>query len=277
MTGTIRWFRGLTRSDPMEVAEKTRRLLREGPAVAMELEDLCMDGLDRLLDRTDVAEDEVAVTYIAAQFLDAMSAAVALLGQGRIRASMSQLRAMIESYVVVESVRGHPERGRVWQKAETPAERLQFSFEATYRESSQPPDMWKQLWDMCNEKVHTNSAAFPVQSRLRAVYGGDTWIGPFYEPASIANLFLMTLGFGQWFAALLLEWYGEHPLFPADFESRLTEINAGWDEFSETLQERATAEGEALKGDVGTLPLDEQLTARATFEAFKEGQSEETR
>lgn len=236
-----------------------------------------MDGLDRLLDRTDVAEDEVAVTYIAAQFLDAMSAAVALLGQGRIRASMSQLRAMIESYVVVESVRGHPERGRVWQKAETPAERLQFSFEATYRESSQPPDMWKQLWDMCNEKVHTNSAAFPVQSRLRAVYGGDTWIGPFYEPTSIANLFLMTLGFGQWFAALLFEWYGEHPLFPADFESRLTQINSGWDEFSEALQERAMAEGEALKGDVGTLPLDEQLTARATFEAFQRRQSEEAR
>ena len=88
---------------------------------------------------------------------------------------------------------------------------------------------------------------------------------------------LMTLGFGQWFAALLLEWYGEHPLFPADFESRLTEINAGWDEFSEALQERATAEGEALKGDEGTLPLDEQLTARATFEAFKKSQSEETR
>ena len=189
MTGTIRWFRGLTRSDPMEVAERTRRLLREGPAVVTELEDLCMDGLDRLLDRTDVSDDEIAVTYIAAQFLDAMSAAVALLGQGRIRASMSQLRAMIESYVVVESVRGHPERGRVWLKAERPAERLQFSFEATYRDSGQSPDVWKPLWDMCNEKVHTNYAGFPVQSRLRAVYGGDTWIRPFYEPPATTKLF----------------------------------------------------------------------------------------
>jgi hypothetical protein len=234
-----------------------------------ELERVCFDALDRLLDRTDATPDEVAITYLSTQFLDAFSSHIALLEQGRIRASMSQLRAMIESRVVMEYIRGHAARGRAWLDADTIDERLKFSFRRTYKASKMPADMWEGLWDMCNEKgAHSSYGSFPVQSRLRPLFGGDTYVGPFYDPTPIANLFLMSQAFALWFADLLADWYGDHPLFPRDFTDRVEKISVGWREYSDQLRKRAERERVIVEQEIGTVSLKDQKRGARLFAQF---------
>ncbi len=254
------WIRGLIRSDPSEVAQRIRDLLREGPAVLQETEALCFEAFHALLSREDVTADEETINVLAAQFLDATAAARLLLVNGHLRAAYSQMRTMIESRVVMEYIRGNEERARRWSRASAPAERREFSFEAVYRESDMA-ELWKEMWDSYNEIIHTNRGAQPAQSRIRPVFGIDSYVGPFYDPQPLANTFLIVMAFAQWFGGLIHKWYADQPLLPSNFASRLDGINSAWQAYARALQTRAAEEQRRVDQETGTLPLEEQIRA----------------
>lgn len=225
-----------------------------------ELEGLCFQALETLLGRKDATADDEAVNVLAAQFLDALAAARTLLRQGYLRAAYPQIRTMIESRVVMEYIHGDEERATNWSRASTPRERRRFSFEAVYRHCEKA-EFWKDMWDSYNEIVHTNRGALPAQSRLRPVFGIDTYIGPFYDPVPIATTFLTVLAYAQWFGSLIEEWYGDHPMWPSHFHTRWESICSGYHPYAAALQRRSDKEQDIVNNETGTLPLEEQVEA----------------
>lgn len=254
------WIRGLIKSDPGEVAQRIRDLLREGPAVLQETETLCFEAFQALLSREDVTADEETISVLAAQFLDATAAARLLLVNGHLRAAYSQMRTMIESRVVMEYIRGSEERARRWSRASAPAERREFSFEMVYRDSDMA-ELWKDMWDSFNEIIHTNRGALPAQSRMRPVFGIDSYIGSFYDPKPLANTFLIVMAFAQWFGGLIHKWYADEPLLPSNFASRLNGINSAFRAYVRAVQTRVAGEQRRVDQETGTLSLKEQIRA----------------
>jgi hypothetical protein len=170
------------------------------------------------------------------------------------------MRTMIESRLVMEYIRGSEERARRWSQASAPAERRVFSFEMVYRDSDMA-ELWKDMWDSCNEIIHTNRGALPAQSRIRPVFGIDSYVGPFYEPMPLANTFLIVMAFAQWFGGLIDNWYGDNPLLPSNFASRLDGINSAWCAYAGALKTRVAEEQRRVDQETGTLPIEEQIRA----------------
>lgn len=264
----FRWVRGLISEKPEQVVAEMAALLGDAPETSRGLERLCFDACQSLLDgELDEADGQI-IGYLAPQLLDAAAAARHLMTRGYVRASLSQVRTMIEAYVVIEFVHGNQERAHEWSAAETTSQRRKFSFRAVYKESSEPA-MWESLWDLCSDHLHTNKDAFPVQSRSRLILGGDTWVGPFYDPA-IVNLFMIHQAIVQWFAHLITDWYEAKPQFPSNFEERYNALAFNISAESEAMKRRSKIEIARLKALPGTVPLLEQARALATMLAAKQ-------
>jgi hypothetical protein len=262
--GPLRWIRGLVREDPRQINAKVLAFLADGPAQLVAIEGIAARFLDALLDRTDANYSDHATVYAGGQFLDSVASARELLCLGHVRGSFFHLRAMIETFAVMEYIHGDEERSRLWIKAEAPKERLKFSFEAAYRHAKRG-ETWKELWETFKDKTHSNYGAFPVQSRLRPVFGGDTWIGPFYDPSQISRTFLIVLALAQWFGSQLTEWYEADQILP-DVEDEWNAIVGAYHDYAEAVTGRADGEEKELRNLSGTLPLAEQETALQLFE-----------
>ena len=265
-SGPLRWMLTLMKEEPANVQDQVSSLLREGLAVHEEAENLCFEALAALLDRLDVDADEETITVLAAQFLDAASASRSLLAQGRVRACMSQIRAMVESFAVMLYVRGQPERAHAWHDAQSAPERREFSF-GQIKDEIAEGEHWKGVWDLCNEVVHTNRGAMPAQMRPRLVEGFDLYVGPFFDPGPLAGFFGLSFLVVLRLAESIGEWYTNELALPKDYHARLQGLIAGYQEFESELSQRAQEFEAKLKESYGALDLREQLWARLYLDA----------
>jgi hypothetical protein len=231
----------------------------------LQLEDLGFRALDSILDRSDTNWSDSAVVYGGAQFLDSAAATRELITRGYIRGGLFHLRSMIESFAVLEYVHGDEERSRHWSSADAPKERLAFSFERVYKHTPRG-DVWHSLWETYKDKTHTNHGSFVAQSRLRAKVGGDTWVGPFYDPISIAMCFLIALALTEWFAHQLEDWYVADGIPLPGFDG-VWEAIGGYRQYDKALQKRANRESARMVAKYeGSLSLVEQEKARRAFD-----------
>lgn len=258
--GPLRWIRGLVLGDGPSVEAQVDGLLGEGPAFLQEVTVLYFEFLNALTKRSDATRGEEAQILLGALFLDAVSAANTLITQGRLRAAYSQIRSMIEALSVMEYIYGDEEGAISWRTADSKQERLRFSFERIHPELKNG-DEWKLWWDGCNERVHTNTGALPVQTRLRPAVGLDTHIGPFYAPTPLSLHFELALYIALLYGYHLKDWYGEDPFAPSDFETRLRRLWAGFKEYAQALRQRAEAEQSREDREPGSVPLSEQWEA----------------
>jgi hypothetical protein len=257
-------MRGLVKDDPHKVHERALKLLREGPDRMVQLENLAFRALDSILDRSDANWSDGAVVYGGAQFLDSAAATRELITRGYIRGALFHLRSMIETFAVLEYLHGDEERSRLWSRADAPKERLEFTFEKVYRHTPRG-EVWHSLWETYKDKTHANHGSFVAQSRLRAKAGGDTWVGPFYEPDSITRFFLIALAMTEWFARQLEEWCEADGILPADF-GRAWEAISGYEKYSKGLEKRASREAARTVAKYeGSLSLADQEKAHQAF------------
>lgn len=263
--GPLRWMRGLVREDPEVVHQQILELPGAGPDRMRLLEDLAFRAIDSVLDRTDANYFDVAAIYGGAQFLDSAATARELICRGYIRGALFHVRSLVETFAVLEYLYGDEERSTLWSKAETKRERKAFEFAQVYKETPRA-ESWNALWELLKDKTHANRGSFPPQSRLRTLVGGDTWIGPFYDPMGIVLSFLTTLTLIEWFANQLGDWYESDGILPDGWRDDWDHVGS-FREYEAALTSRAEAESARIQLDhPGSISLEEQKLALEEFD-----------
>ena len=191
----------------------------------------------------------------------AMSAANAsrlLISKGHVRAAESQLRAIVESFAVIEYVDGDAARAEAWRRAATRKERDAFGF-GRIRSGAPIAAKFQPLWDGTGEYIHANSSALPTHSIRRSVFGYDIPVGSFFDPLPMVAMLAIT----DSVLFLLLEWSVEH-LVPAPQRAALARR---LDRAGAQLAARETEARDLVKNMTRTapdgIPVNDQRSALA--------------
>jgi hypothetical protein len=207
----------------------------------------------------DPPESMTSQLLVTAYALNAARAGRHLLRSGYGRAAESQVRAMLESFAVIQSLHGDDEFARAWRVAATRADRDAFTYERL-KKRSEAARSFAPLWDSLNEYVHTNPVAQPTISRRRAVFGYDLMIGPFHDPVPLAAL----LGVLNGVHFILLESLCENLVPPASRAGLRASLNRLGPQVTKVDRQRMRAAA-ALGEPPGTdgQPIGEQRRALA--------------
>lgn len=213
--GPLRWLLTLTSGEKRlsrELAEGIRPCLRASAAQ----ERVGLRIAAAIAETSDPPTGLDAQLTVLGYAMSAANAARLLIGSGHVRASESQLRAIVEAFAVIEYLDGDSARVEAWRRAATRKERDAFGF-GRIRTSAPTAAQFQPLWDGSGEYIHTNSSALPTHSHRREVFGYDIPVGPFFDPLPMVTMLAIT----DSVLFLLLEWSVEH-LVPASRRAALT-------------------------------------------------------
>lgn len=212
--GLLRWLVTI-RSTSGASSAPTRRTIAPQLAAGRALDRISLRIAAAITDTVDPPSSVTHQVVVIAYGLNAARAGRQLLRTGYARAAESQIRSLLESYVVVESIHGDDTFAEAWAQAATRADRGAFEYAKLKKRSKAARDFLP-LWDSLNEYVHTNTAAKATLTRSRAAFGFDLVVGPSFEPFPTAALLATLNGLHYVF----IEWLCQN-LVPASRRPRL--------------------------------------------------------
>jgi hypothetical protein len=203
--------------DPDVVANKIKDLVGEGKTVFEHLLSLIHDELDAI----SKIEESVTVIQLlnqstirlGARFHSAAQAGLMLISTGQIVPSLTMSRDMAEILSLLRFLHKHPKEATNFMKSTSLKERKRFSLQKVYK-SIPEGQRYKDQFDLASSMVHPSSIALGANFRPEPSGEVSVFIGPFYQPYSIAIEFQTEIASSFEAVWLLDSWYKESPSWP---------------------------------------------------------------